>query len=264
MANRTYSGLLNASGTSSEAFLAGSRRGSENPGPARRGIATAISRSTRSIAARAGTGRRRVPRRAASDARPARRATTPMCSRALAPCLRTRWPPARSRSRVSSSGAGGPAASSAAAAVTSWSIRLMRAPELRTVLPRPRVAERGHLEQRQHLGGAGDGERGQGRPGGRGPLAPRTTERPRGIFHRPQPLDERATEEHQRVARRQQELHAEVDARGRARRTTRATARTRSWPRCPAREGCPAAPWPWPPAAPMAVPRAPSTTIRPM
>ena len=43
------------------------------------------------------------------------------------------------------------------------------------------------------------------------PAGATTTERPRGRFHRPQPLDERTTEEHQRVARRQQELHAEVD-----------------------------------------------------
>lgn len=35
--------------------------------------------------------------------------------------------------------------------------------------------------------------------------------RPRGLFHRPQTLDEGTAEEHQRVARRQQELHAEVD-----------------------------------------------------
>ena len=34
-------------------------------------------------------------------------------------------------------------------------------PELRTVLPRPWMAERGHLEVRQHLGSAGDSERGQ-------------------------------------------------------------------------------------------------------
>ena len=125
IANRRYSGLLNASGTNKEAFLTGSGAISRRSGPARRGIASAISPSKRSIATRAGTVAARA--RAGSTLlgssghvsdRPATARATP--AHAEATCS--------SRSRMSCSGATRSSASSAAAAVTSWSTRVISAP----------------------------------------------------------------------------------------------------------------------------------------